>query len=126
MIQVGDKYKTTAVFKNGIWYNFGIHPKLASVWGRKPEDIRNVEITVKEIDVLLKDWYKSNDENEKVYFGYYDYKDGYCTSLMCCNVKVYNCCFPYSADNYCFKHIKGVLTSERTGTTFIFEVEEIC
>ena len=122
MIQVGDKFKINAVKRGKIWTHFGIHPKYAHMWGQKAEDVEEVEITVKEIDVWLSEWYRNNDENAAIYFGFYDYETGYCKSLMRCNAKVYNCCFTYGADNHCWKWENGKKTDERTGCTFIFEV----
>jgi len=63
-------FNTTATFNGKYYDNFGIHPTLASMWGKKSEDVINLKFKISQDQTLpIKD-------NDMVvdYWGFYDFK----------------------------------------------------
>jgi hypothetical protein len=89
-----------------IYDSFGINKNLAYMYGRKPEDVIKVKMTIIEEDVLLKDKFndKNYDENCTDYFGLITWEDDNSLSigLIYANIKLYNMCFPYEIDKCLF------------------------
>ena len=114
--------------------NFGIIPRLASMWARNEEDVITVKATIIEEDVLIKELLqnKNYDDNSVDYFGWVDfeefYKDNqYDIRIIFPNIKQYFVCFPYGPDSGRFwqtdlePHKKG----DRRGITVRLKIEEI-
>jgi hypothetical protein len=114
--------------------NFGIIPRLASMWAKKEEDVITVKATIIEEDVLINELLhdKNYDDNSIDYFGCVDfeefYKDNqYNIQMIFPNIKQYFICFPYGPDSIRFwqtdlePHKKG----DRRGMTVRLKIEEI-
>ena len=121
---VGRTFRTTAVrhYKDDetmIYASFEVSKKYAYMWGEKSEGVIDVELTVIEQDVWLEEYYKTHDCNTPDYFAYYNLNDDN-LSMIFCNVKCYNCCFPYGADHHCYDY-----EGNRQGSTVIVSVKEM-
>ena len=57
--------------------SFGISKEHTYMFGRKPEEVRNVRLTIIEEDVLVNDLMRSPDynENQVDYFGWIQFKE---------------------------------------------------
>ena len=83
--------------------DFGISHEHARIWGRKPEDVINVRLTIIEEDVIVGDLYRMDsgyDVNSTDYFGLIKFQDDGTLdiSLIYGNIKLYFMCFPYCPD----------------------------
>ena len=83
--------------------SFGIIPKFASMYGRKPEDIVTVRGTIIEEDIIVKELMKHDspyDSNAHDYFGWIDFEDdgSYNLRMIYGNIKLYYMCFPNGPD----------------------------
>ncbi|WQJ53352.1 MAG: hypothetical protein [Wendovervirus sonii] len=95
---------TCTSFPSGGLRHFGIHPKLANMYGEKPENILKCKVTIIEDHVCLKDLFKcpEYDENSTDYFGWipYDNEDDHIhgISLIRSNIKTFSMQFPGGGD----------------------------
>lgn len=124
-ITVGSSVETTATFTYGKFRDFGIIPDLCSLWGRKPEDITNVRLTIIESDIIFSDYINQDgyDPNSEDYFTFIDVNDDgsfdLATSLTYGTANMFRICFPYGPDSK--RYYKG----KRTGYICRFKVEQI-
>lgn len=114
--------------------NFGIIPRLASMWARKEEDVITVKATIIEEDVIIGDLFKdqSYDTNSTDYFAQISFEDfdetgKYNIRLIYPNIKQYFICFPYGADSERFYEtdFKTHKTGDRRAMTVRLKIEEI-
>lgn len=84
-------FEITAVWNNNHYNHFGIHPKLASVYGDKPEDIETLKMKISNEQTIpkLNNKYKVAD-----YWGWYDNEKKKFT-LIYAQYFLLNICFPY-------------------------------
>ena len=66
--------KQTAVFNGKTFEHFGIKPHIASMYGKKPEDIINVELTVANDQTIPPPPQEDPNVNDADYWGWYDFK----------------------------------------------------
>jgi len=103
-----------------VYDSFGISKEHSRIWGRKPEDVITVKMTIIEEDVLLMNKYKDEnyDENCIDYFAVITWEDDGTLNIGCIypNIKLYNMCFPYEIDKCLFY--------DRDFTTYDYETFE--
>ena len=118
---------------NKIYYNnFEINPSLASIWGRKREDVILVKATIIEEDVLIQPLFRdqSYDVNSIDYFGHIDFKkDGtYNICMIYPNIHQYFICFPYGPDSERFYNCdflsNNIHKGDRKSMTVRLKIEE--
>ena len=119
--------------------DFGIFREYARIWGRKPEDIIDVRLTIIEEDVIVGDLYKREsgyDVNSTDYFGLIQFQDdgSLDISMIYGNIKLYFMCFPYCPDTLRFwdSDMRNPMTYEiehrsgdRRAMTVRLKIEEI-
>lgn len=84
----------TAVWNNKSYNHFGIHPKLASLYGDKPEDIETLKMRVSENQTIP----EINGKYEEAdYWGWYNNEDKK-FDLVYAQYFLLNMCFPYGME----------------------------
>lgn len=83
--------------------SFGITKELASIYGRKPENIVTARGTIVEEDVIVSNLMKYGsqyDTNSHEYFGWVDFEDDgtFDLRMIYGNIKLYVICFPSGPD----------------------------
>lgn len=122
--EIGYTFTEKAVLKKSETYgyiltHFGLNPEHKRHYGVRDEDtIVDVKCTVIDIDLSLAKLYNDEkyDENCVDYFAYFPYDNRF--GIIYCNIKAFNCCFPYGADAACFNK-----NGERIGTICRLNVE---
>jgi len=79
----------TAIIEDNIFDDFGIHPKSAVMYGRKPEDIVDVEMRISDDQSIPKTPTKSAD-----YWGWFDFEETALTLVWKQRILL-EMCFPY-------------------------------
>ena len=141
---IGTIFETTCAsryVKEGcpFYDSFGISKEHTYMFARKPEEVRNVRLTIIEEDVLVNDLMRSPNynENQVDYFGRIQFKeDGTLDIRMIYgNIKLYFMCFPYTPDAIRFHENdapldittgkRAWLAGDRNGMSVRLKVEEI-
>lgn len=119
--------------------DFGICRDHAHIWGRKPEDVIDVRLTIIDEDVIVGDLCLIDSEydvNSTDYFGLIRFQDDGTLdiSLIYGNIKLYFMCFAYNPDTLRFwdEEIRNPMTHEiehrpgdRRAMTVRLKIEEI-
>lgn len=102
---VGYSEENTCIkYPSGSLHFFGIHPKLAYLYGETPENILNCRVTIVDDHVSLRDFYQTDgyDENCVDYFSWIPYDDNddrtHRISLIQPNIKLFSIQFPGGGD----------------------------
>jgi len=80
--------KTTAIFENGLYKNFGINKKTCNLFGYKKSDIVNVRITISK---------NKNDKESPEYWGWFDNEKQKITLIWYSLIGL-RTCFEYSLE----------------------------